>query len=211
VRTDDLIRGLAQDAAVRWPFRRVLTLGAIGGTFIAGALFFLTMGFRPDIVPAAGTVRFLFKFAVTLTLATAALGLISRIGRPGVPAGAWRWALVTAPILLVVSVAVEMLVMPESTWGPRLIGNNARYCLLLIPLLAIGPLACLLLALRQGAPARPGLAGLIAGLAASGIAAAFYAANCSDDSPLFVAAWYPAATAAVVLAGYLAGLKLLKW
>jgi hypothetical protein len=82
---------------------------------------------------------------------------------------------------------------------------------LLIPFLAIGPLACLLIALRQGAPARPGLAGLIAGLAATGIAATFYAANCSDDSPLFVAIWYPAATAAVVLAGYLAGLKLLKW
>jgi hypothetical protein len=110
-----------------------------------------------------------------------------------------------------VSVIAELLAMPESSWGPRLVGDNARDCVVLIPFLAIGPLACLLIALRQGAPARPGLAGLVAGLAASGIAATFYAANCSDDSPLFVATWYPAASAAVVLTGYLAGSKLLKW
>jgi hypothetical protein len=211
VRTDDLIRSLAQDVHVRWPFGRALTLAVICGVLIAGALFFLTMGFRADIVSAARTVRFLFKFVITLTLAAAALGLIARIARPGVPAGAWRWGLAMVPLLLGTSVAVELLEMPESTWGARLAGHNARDCLIFIPLLAIGPLAFLLIALRQGAPARPGLAGLVAGLAASGIAATFYAANCTDDSPLFVGAWYPAATAAVALAGFLAGSRLLKW
>jgi hypothetical protein len=82
---------------------------------------------------------------------------------------------------------------------------------MLIPFLAIGPLACLLIALRYGAPAYPGLAGAIAGIAASGIAAAFYALDCADDSPLFVATWYTLATVAVAAAGYLAGSRLLRW
>jgi hypothetical protein len=43
------------------------------------------------------------------------------------------------------------------------------------------------------------LAGAIAGLAASGIAATFYATNCTDDSPLFVITWYPLATGFVAL------------
>jgi hypothetical protein len=116
-----------------------------------------------------------------------------------------------APALLAVAVVVELLVLPESQWLPRLVGVNARLCLTLIPLLAAGPLACLLAALRQGAPSRPGLAGAVAGLAASGIAASFYAAHCTDDSPLFVMTWYLIATLIVTMAGYLIGRRLLRW
>ena len=76
-------------------------------------------------------------------------------------------------------------------------GMHAQNCLTLIPLLSIGPPICLL-ALRNGASTRPGLAGAIAGLAASGIGATFYATNCTDDSPLFVVTWYPLATGFVV-------------
>ena len=48
-------------------------------------------------------------------------------------------------------------------------------------------------------------------MAASGIAATFYAANCTDDSALFVVTWYTIATLIVTTAGYLIGRKLLRW
>jgi hypothetical protein len=211
VKTDDLISVLVQDAPVRWRFGRVLTLAVIAGAAIAGLSFFAFMNLRPDIELALGTVRFLFKLALTVTLAAAATGAILRIARPGVPLGAWGWALAAVPVLLAGGVITELSVMPESTWAARLAGHNARFCLMLIPLLAIGPLACLLIALRHGAPAYPGLAGAIAGIAASGIAAALYALDCTDDSPLFVATWYTLATVAVAAAGYLAGSRLLRW
>jgi hypothetical protein len=51
----------------------------------------------------------------------------------------------------------------------------------------------------------------MAGLAASSIAAAFYAMNCFDDSPLFVITWYPLAIFGVTCAGYLAGTRYLQW
>jgi len=211
VKTDDLIGALAEDAPVAWRFGRAFWLATGAGVLIAAALFFAGIGVRPDIAQAAGTMRFDFKFVVTLTLAATALGLALRMARPGVPLGRWAWALAAVPILLGTAVLAELVMMPSDSWGARLVGSNARLCLTLIPLLAIGPLACLIVALRQGAPRRPGLAGAVAGLAASGIAATFYAANCTDDSPLFVAFWYPIATGIVVLAGWLAGSRWLRW
>ncbi len=211
MKTDDLIDLLAQDSAVPWKIGRILGYATVIGTVIAGTVFFIGIGFRPDIASAMETVRFLFKFVVTLSLAIAAIGALLRMARPGARLGLWGWAFAAAPVLLGGAVIAELIVMPESTWVARLVGHNARFCLTLIPLLAIGPLACLLLALRQGAPSRPGLAGAVAGLAASGIAATFYAANCNDDSPLYVMTWYPIATAMVVFVGYLAGTKFLKW
>jgi hypothetical protein len=211
VKTDDLINALSQDAPVRWRFTRALALAIGGGALVAGVLFFTLMGPRPDFMEAAETVRFVFKFVLTLILAATATGLILRLAQPAAPTGGWRWALILAPALLALAVVAELMVMPAETWGERLVGTHVRFCLTLIPMLAIGPLALLLLALRAGAPTRPGLAGAVAGLAASGIAATFYAANCTDDSPLFVATWYPIAIGFVTLVGYLVGKRVLKW
>jgi len=211
VKTDDLINALSQDAPVQWRFNRLLPLAVLGGALISAILFFVGIGVRPDIARAVETMRFLFKFVVTLTLAIAALGLMWRLARPGIPTSKWAWTLTIAPLLLLAAVLVEMSVMPASTWETRWIGTNARFCLTLIPVLALGPLACLLLVLRQGAPANPGWAGAVAGLAASGIAATFYASHCPDDSPFFVATWYPLATGIVVLIGYFAGRRWLRW
>jgi len=65
--------------------------------------------------------------------------------------------------------------------------------------------------LRSGAPRSPGLTGALAGAAAAGIAALFYASHCPDDSPLFVATWYPLATLICMGAGALAGRRFLAW
>jgi hypothetical protein len=211
VKTDNLIDLLAKDGAPTWRFRSLLVGAVTGGVIIAAIVFFAGIGFRPDIAEAVGTGRFLFKFVVTIALATTAIAAVAYVGRPTETLARRGLALMAAPALLICAVAVELLIVPESQWLPRLVGHNARICTTLIPLLAIGPLACLLAALRRGAPSSPGLAGAMAGLAATGIAATFYAANCDDDSPLFVITWYPVATLIVTLAGYLLGRRLLRW
>jgi hypothetical protein len=45
----------------------------------------------------------------------------------------------------------------------------------------------------------------------AGLAATLYAAQCTDDSPLFVATWYTIATAMVAAIGALAGSRLLRF
>lgn len=211
MRTEDLIDLLAADSSPSWRFRSVLTLAIAGGILIAATLFFAGVGFRPDIDEAVRSDRFLFKFVVTVALAVTSTRATFNLRSPGASVINNGLALAITPTLLGCAVVVELLVVPESQWMPRLVGQNARLCLTLIPLLAIGPLACLLAALRHGAPSRPGMAGAVAGLAASGIAATFYAASCTDDSPLFVVTWYPMATLIVAVTGYLIGRKLLRW
>jgi hypothetical protein len=210
VKTDDLIELLVKDSAP-WRFRSILAGAVAGGIIIAAILFFIGIGFRPDISEAVKNNRFLFKFVVTVSLAVTAIWVTLSVGRPGGSLAHRGLALAIAPALLACAAVVELLVLPESQWMPRLVGHNARFCLTLIPLLSIGPLACLLAALREGAPSSPGLAGAVAGLGASGIAATFYAANCTDDSALFVITWYPIATLIVTTVGYLLGRKMLRW
>jgi hypothetical protein len=210
VETDDLIELLVKDS-VPWRFRSILAGAVAGGIIIAAIAFWVGIGFRPDISEALRSTRFLFKFVVTVSLAVTAIWVTLSVGRPGGSLARRGLALAIAPALLACAAVAELLVLPESQWMSHLVGHNARFCLTLIPLLSIGPLACLLAALREGAPSSPGLAGAVAGLAASGIAATFYAANCTDDSALFVMTWYPIASLIVTTAGYLIGRKLLRW
>jgi len=93
----------------------------------------------------------------------------------------------------------------------RMIGKNSWICMTAIPVLSLPILAGALIGLRHGAPARPAVAGAVAGLLSAGLAATLYASHCTDDSPLFVATWYTLATALVTAVGALAGSKLLKW
>ena len=87
----------------------------------------------------------------------------------------------------------------------RLVGSNSRICLTAIPLISLPLLAAALIGLRHGAPARPALAGALAGLLSAGLAATLYAAHCTDDLPLFVATWYTLAAALMAAIGALAG------
>lgn len=211
MRTEDLIRALAEDEAQPVRFGLLFRSAVALGIGIAAAIFFSAIGFRPDIGQALETVRFLFKFVVTGTLAILAVALLRRMGQPG-RSPSWLGAsLAVVPAMIAAAVALELMATPRATWATLLVGSNARFCLTLIPLMAAGPLALFIAALRQGAPDRPALAGAVAGLAASGIAATFYAANCTDDSPLFVMTWYPIAAAIVVAAGALAGARFLRW
>jgi hypothetical protein len=211
VRTDTLVDVLAADLAPRWSLTRIVLLAVVAGAVVAGGAFFLAIGCRPDISQAVQSIRFLFKFVVTMTLTVGATGAALRMARPGATIEQWGWMLAAVAALLLVAVALELIAVPQRAWMGHLIGQNARLCLTLIPLLATGPFVCLILALRRGAPTAPRLAGMIAGLAASGIAATFYAANCTDDSPLFVATWYPIAMFTVAAAGYFAGDRFLRW
>jgi hypothetical protein len=107
--------------------------------------------------------------------------------------------------------AGEMMLPQRLPAMTRLVGSNSRVCLTAIPLLSLPLLAAALIGLRHGAPARPAIAGAIAGLLSAGLAATLYASHCPDDSPLFVATWYTLATALVTAIGALAGSKVLRF
>ena len=210
--TNELISVLAADT--RPPSAAISSVwGVTAGIAIAlaAAIFFAMLGPRSDIATAAGTPRFLFKFVFAITLAVSAFGCVRALSRPG---ETWRRAipyLAAAPALFVMAVIVELFLLPSDTWSAKLVGTNSVVCLTYITLIGIGPLAIFLRTLRHGAPTRPALAGAVAGLLAGGIAATFYAAQCTDDSPLFVATWYTIAIAGLAILGAAGASRISRW
>ena len=212
MRTEDLLGALVADGAVRpAPLGRGFLVALLGGTVATAALFAVAIGPRPDLVEAARTVRFLVKFVECAALAIAALILVLRLVRPAADRGFGPVALIAVAALLAGAVVIELVVVPSTEWGRRLVGTNWMHCLGLIPLLSIAPFAALMLAARHGATTSPHLTGAVVGLVSAGIGAFFYAANCTDDSPLFVATWYTLATALVAGLGAAVGGRVLRW
>jgi hypothetical protein len=212
MRTDDLIKVLSADAELRQAsFGRAWSLAIAAAVVAAGLVFTAALGPRPDIGAAAHTMHFMFKFVVTGVLALTALPLLVALARPeAVGSRSIAW-LAAAPLLLAIGVAIELAVMPAADWAPMLIGKNSPECPFLIVAIGAIPLALFVWSLRNAAPSRPALAGIVAGIAAGGVGASFYAAHCTDDSALFVATWYTLGVAMLAIAGGIAGRIVARW
>ncbi|MEQ1517033.1 MAG: NrsF family protein [Usitatibacteraceae bacterium] len=210
--TSELIKTLA--SAPHGPSRSLSTVwvGAIAVSIaIAALVFFTVLGLRTDIAAAAETPRFLFKFLVTITLAVSAFDCVRKLSRPGESWHKVVLCLAIAPVLLAMAVVVELIALPSDIWSATAIGQNSVACLSYITLIGLGPLVIFLWALRYSAPTKPALAGSVAGLLAGGIAAAFYAAQCTDDSPLFVAMWYTIAIVVLAILGAAGARRFARW
>jgi len=212
VKTSELIAALAADPVPKSVhmgrrFAGALALGLLG----ALALYAAFVGPRPDVAEAVRTVRFDLKFVDAAALALPSLLLLFRLARPDAKPGALALWLFAPLILLAAAVAIELMVTPSSEWMARLVGQNMRYCTTMIPMMAAPILAALIVAMRAGAPQHPMWTGALAGAASAGLAAFLYATHCPDDSPLFVATWYPLATLVCAGVGALAGRRFLAW
>jgi hypothetical protein len=210
--TDQLIRTLAADNAHRArPVGFALALALLAAAPVSLAMFFAALGVRPDVMTAMHNPFFDLKFLVTLALAISAIAVSLHLSRPDAVLRGWAWLLAIPIGLLAVGIVGEMMLPQRLPMMTRLIGSNSRVCMTAIPLLSLPLLAAALIGLRHGAPARPALAGALAGMLSAGLAATLYAAQCTDDSPLFVATWYTIATVIVAAVGALAGSKLLRF
>lgn len=210
MRTDDLIDRLASDPRhFSIAPDRLLFATMVAAVVVVAVGFFVFVGPRPDFSAALLTWRFDYKFLFTLAVATSALGVLRPSLYPEARPNLW-W-LLAGPLLVSMSVALELATVPGAGWAMAASGKNALNCLTIVPALGIVPLALLILAIRQGAVTRPGWAGFTAGLVAGGLAATFYAANCTDDSPLFVATWYPVSILALGLVGAVAARLTPRW
>ena len=212
MKTENLISALVADGtSIGVPIAHKVALAMVCGFALSAVVFFWQLGWRPDIGAARGTLPFLFKFVVTAALLAPAAVLVARLARPDAAPGLWVWALLIAPLLLVAGSSADLMASPSNVWTTKLIGKNAAACVTLILLLSIAPLAALLFALSEGAPAEPRLTGAVAGAVAGALAATLYAMHCTDDSPLFVATWYTIAIGTMALAGSVLGARVLRW
>jgi hypothetical protein len=210
MKTGNLIDALVADRTPRRKLRWMLPGALLAGGLVSLVLFLAALGVRADIGPAIATWRFELKVGLVLLALALAFSLCIALSRPVALAHPGRRLLPLAA-LAVLAVALELFILPGTSWASRLVGSNALVCLVAIPTLAIAPLAALFVILRSGAPASPALAGGAAGLLAAATAAALYAFHCFDDSPLFVVTWYALAALPVVALGAAIGHRLLRW
>jgi hypothetical protein len=212
MQTEQLIRTLAADNLHRArPVGFMLAMALLAAAPVSVAMFLATLGVRPDVMTAVHNPFFDLKFVVTLALAISAIVVSLHLSRPEASLKGWAWLLLIPAAILAAGIASEMMVPQRLPMMTRLIGSNSRVCMTAIPLMSLPLLAAALIGLRHGAPARPAVAGAIAGLLSAGLAATLYASHCPDDSPLFVATWYTIATAMVTAVGALAGSRVLRF
>jgi hypothetical protein len=210
--TDQLINTLAADNAHRArPVHVVLALALLAAAPVSILMFVAELGVRPDVMTAMHNPFFDLKFAVTLALAAAAITISLHLARPEASLRGFVWLLAIPAGLLVAGISGEMMMPQRLPMMTRLVGHNSKVCMTAVPLMSLPLLAASLIGLRHGAPTRPALAGAMAGLLASGLAATLYASHCTDDSPLFVATWYTLGTALVTAIGALAGSRVLRF
>lgn len=213
MRTEDLIKAIAADAkSVEPPVAQTLATAVGVGTLITALVFYGIFGVRDHFMELITTSpRFLFKFILTLSVAIPAFVLVRDLARPDFKPGKNLWWLALAPAVLAVGVLAELFALPADAWKVNMVGHNAVFCLIVIPLLSLVPLVAVLYALRNGAPTHPVIAGAVGGLLSAGIAATLYAAHCPDDSPLFLAVWYTIALIVMTALGALLGPRILRW
>lgn len=212
MKTEDLIGGLVADQgqptiSVRQTFGFALPLALLA----ALGIFSYVLDMRHDFVEALATWRYLLKLLVTASIAAFGIMLLFRMARPQhAPVDHLKWVLLAlAPLAL--GLITEMAALPTDRWSESAIGSGAIYCLTLVPLIAIAPLAATLITLKRGAPQSPTAAGAFAGFAAGGLGALIYTLHCDNDSPFYVAIWYLTAIGIVTLVGAGIGRTWLRW
>jgi hypothetical protein len=152
---------------------------------------------------------FLIKLALMATLAALTAPIVTALARPGAHPLFALLAVFVA--LLAAAVVSDIAMLGMDGAAERMVGRNAVDCLTCIPIFSAPPLVAALIALRYGAPTRPGLAGALAGVFSGAIGGLFYGMFCPDDSPLFVLAWYLIAIGMVTAAGFVFGKLTLRW
>lgn len=211
MKTEQLVASLVADRAQSSaPLGRAVARAVALGALVSIAIFAIEFGPRVDLAAAFATWRFDLKLLLVLAALVAASGACIALARP-LSSRAWRRGVVPVALIAAAGLAGELLLAPPGSWAAKLVGSNALVCLTAIPILALAPLAGLLLALRRAAPASPALAGAASGALAAAVAAALYAFHCFDDSPLFVLTWYSLAAIPVILVGAALGHRLLRW
>lgn len=211
MRTEDLIRALAEDGQPGTPPRRALLVALLSSVVVVGVLFGLTLGPRANLMSLFGSWRFDLKLAYVVALTALAAHGVMKLTNPVERPARAVWHLTPAVLLLVCGLAAEMWLVPAGEFGRRMIGTNATACLMAIPLYALAPLGAFLYAMRSGAPSSATATGALIGLLSAALGASFYALHCTDDSPLFVALWYTIAIAVMTGVGALLGRRLLRW
>jgi hypothetical protein len=213
MKTEDLIAILStrvENVDTRGPQRNLFRAIILSLAVTIGGIVLWT-GVRHDIDHLRELMFLMLKVGLATLIILGGALVLARLGRPGAETFFdTRSYKAAAPGLGLLAVAA-ILALPVF----HLLQHDAQgdwlECLISIPVIAVVPFAAVVWAMRKMAPTNLRLTGAVTGLVAGGVSSIAYALHCTDDSILFITAWYGAAVAICVLAGALLGPRLLRW
>ena len=213
MKTDDLIDLLAADTLPVPPHAaaRRLASGLALAVPVSLSMMVWMLGVNPLLSSYLLLPIFWLKFGGPVLMALAGLGLVARLGRPGM-ATQRVWFLWGVPVLSMWAVAGWVLLRaPGGFDGQLVLGRTWRVCAENILVLSLPAFLAGIWVLRGLAPVRLGLAGAGAGALGGAVGAAVYALHCPELAAPFIAVWYVLGVLFSVLGGYLVGPRLLRW
>jgi hypothetical protein len=213
MKTDDLIKALAADTGThKRPISQTIALAIATGCIVSAAFLIGHLGVRTGLVETVmQSWHLVIKIAFTLALAIPAYFIVQRAARPDGEAQSLWPLLAIAPAILLAAVGFEYVTGANDNVSDVIMSPNWSVCVIHIPVLSMAPLAAVLYALKQGAPANPALAGAFGGLFSAALGSVLYATFCDADNPMFVAVWYTVGILAMTALGALLGSRLLRW
>jgi hypothetical protein len=204
----DLIDALVNSHAPR-PVQRPLAFTLWGGAGVALGLALIVggLGTRADL--ASLPPMLLYKHGFGLVLLSLGGLVAARFASP-----AYRLSAAMGWAALLVLGALQIPVI-QALMGARSLAvfqpHTGWQCLMWIGLAGLPTLGLALMWLKRGAPSRPGLAGLWAGLAAAGAGICAFALHCPHDAAAYIGLWYGLAALTFSLLGGALGRRFLRW
>lgn len=213
MKTDELVSLLTLDArpVPRHATARRLGLALALSLPVSVLVMLIAYGPRRDLMQALFWPMFWVKLIFPIVIAAAALVLVQRLARPGVPSGL-GWLALGAPVVLVWALAAMAWVGAAAAERPTMLwGVSWRTCVPSIALIGAPVFVATFAAIKGLAPTRPVLAGAAAGALAGGAGAAVYAVHCIELAAPFLAVWYVMGIAVPMALGAALGPRLLRW
>jgi len=212
--TDRLINLLVADRTPvdRGRTSQALIIALMAGAVMAFGAMLLIFGPRRENLSAPYLHFELAKLFFTWAIVAGAAMFLGRLARPGGEVTRNFYAVISIPFVVAGLSAIAALAFTDrSTWDGTAVDSAWPTCLFAILLLAVGPFALVVWALRTGAPTNLATAGSAAGLVAGGLGAMACSLPCLDDSIPFIAAQYGMAIAICGALGARLGPPLLRW
>lgn len=190
---------------------RTLAWAIAIGAIAAFGVMLATVGLRTKAGTGFDVPFLLLKVLFMVSVIGLGWALLTRLLRPGQPAGRLAAFILLPFIVMGVACLVALSLHRPTAWEPMMVGTQWAMCLFCIPLFAVVPFALLIWALRKGAPTNLRRTGAVAGLVAGALGAVAYAFHCPDDSVPFIALWYGGIVGLCALVGAALGPRLLRW
>ncbi|CAB1369140.1 DUF1109 domain-containing protein [Denitratisoma oestradiolicum] len=213
MRTDDLVTMLATGVGAVEPYeaKRRFSTAIFWGLPASILLMLVTLGLRPDLLPALALPKFWMKVGFSGFLAIAGFLAMVRLSRPGarlglVPVG------ISLPVIAIWVLITFILINADP--GERLsllLGQTWMVCPTLITMLSVPVFVTTFWAVQGLAPTQLRLAGAAAGLFSGAVGALVYCLHCPEMEAPFIGTWYLLGILVPVGVGASVGRRLLRW